>query len=294
MASFDAPTTHDRTDRRADPVDLYLDLLKKCLTRSVGPDPYRPIDPMHQTWKRALYVAHLPVKRALGAIGVELVRRIDGDPALQEVGIDLPAQAETMIGMRRLDNLQACVEDVLARDVPGDLLEAGVWRGGASIFMRGVLEAHGDLHRTVWLADSFAGLPPPDVERYPSDAGDTFSRNPHLAVSLEEVQENFRRYGLLDERVRFLKGWFHETLRNAPVERLAVLRLDGDMYGSTLETLDALYDKVSPGGYVIVDDYYAVPEGAGRATDDFRAERGITEELVKIDWAGAYWQRLPA
>src|SRR4051794_17841995 len=116
MASFDAPTTHDRAGRRADPGDLYLDLLKKCLTRSIGPDPYRPIDPMRKSWKRGLYVAHLPVKHALGAFGIELVRRLDGDPGVQEEGTDLPAQAETMIGMRRLDNLQACIEDVLEHD----------------------------------------------------------------------------------------------------------------------------------------------------------------------------------
>lgn len=73
--------------------------------------------------------------------------------------------------------------------------------------------------------------------------------------SLEEVQENFRRYNLLDDQVQFLKGWFCDTLPTAPIEKLAVLRLDGDLYESIMDGLNALYDKVSPGGFIIVDDY---------------------------------------
>jgi len=275
---------------RTDAAELYLDLLKRCLTRTLHEDPYRRIDPMRRTWKRAGYRAYLPLHKALSRAGVELVRVVGANG--RSDGRDVPALAETMVGLERLDNLHACIRGVLEQNVPGDLLEAGVWRGGASIFMRAALEAYGDEERVVWAADSFAGLPPPDADRYPDDQGDTFYRNPHLAISVEEVAENFQRYGLLDERVRFLEGWFRDTLPHAPVDRVAVLRLDGDMYESTIVALEALYDKVLPGGYVIVDDYFAVPTGAGRATDDFRRARGIEEELVRIDWAGAYWKRL--
>ena len=277
-------------DKSNDASELYLDLLKRCLTRTLHFDPYQRIDPMRGTWKRRLYLLHLPLRKSLARFSVEIVRvarpggRIDGR--------DFPAQAETMIGLKRLDNLHSCIRDVLEQGVPGDLLEAGVWRGGASIFMRAALEAYGDDERLVWAADSFQGLPAPDSENYPSDDKDTFYQNPHLAVSLDEVRTNFRRYGLLDERVQFLPGWFRETLSRAPVERIAVLRLDGDMYESTFVALEALYDKVTVGGYVIVDDYFAVPKGAGRATDDFRHQRDIQEELVRIDWGGAYWKRL--
>jgi O-methyltransferase len=276
-----------------DAAELYLDLLKRCLTRTLHPDPYQQIDPLHGTWKRLLYVAHLPLKRALAAVGVELVRHVD-PTATRSDGRDHPAQAETMIGLKRLDNLDECISDVIKRRVSGDLLEAGVWRGGAAIFMRAALRAYGGEDRLVWAADSFRGLPPPDLERYPSDrGGDVFFRNPHLAISLEEVKGNFRRYGLLDERVRFLPGWFRDTLPAAPIERLAVLRLDGDLYESTIAALEALYDKVSPGGYVIVDDYFAVPTGAGKATDDFRRARGIKDQLVRIDRDGVFWKRRP-
>lgn len=233
--------------------ELYLDLLKKCLTRV-----------------------------AFGEEGL--------DPEVRQEGRDWPAEAETMIGLRRLDNLQECVESVLEAGTPGDLIECGVWRGGATILMRAVLKAFGDTERTVWVADSFEGLPRPDPERYPADAESSLWRFDELAVSEAEVRVNFARYGLLDEQVRFLKGWFRDTLPRAPIEQLAVLRLDGDMYESTIIALESLYPKVTPGGFVIVDDYGAVA-GCRAAVDDFRGRFGIAEPLVDIDWTGVFWQR---
>jgi hypothetical protein len=173
-----------------------------------------------------------------------------------------------MIGMPRLDNLQYCVETVLADDVPGDLIETGVWRGGASIFMRGVLKAHGVTDRTVWVCDSFEGLPPSDREKYPKETDMDLSPYEALAVSLERVQANFGRYGLLDDQVRFLKGWFKDTLPTAPVNALAVMRLDGDLYESTMDALVALWPKLSPGGFVIIDDFNAL-QCCNDAVDDF-------------------------
>jgi O-methyltransferase len=195
-----------------------------------------------------------------------------------------------MIGMVRSRHLVDCVKRVLLEGVEGDLLEAGVWRGGASILMRGVLEALGDCTRNVWLADSFEGLPKPDPERYPADEGDDLWSFEELAVSVDEVKANFARYGLLDERVRFLKGWFEDTLPVAPVESLALLRVDGDLYSSTTQALNAMYPKLSVGGYCIVDDYGAVP-ACREAVEDFRKEQGIDEPIEKIDWTGVAWRR---
>jgi O-methyltransferase len=172
--------------------------------------------------------------------------------------------------------------DVLAEGVPGDLVETGVWRGGTTIFMRAILKVHGVDDRTVWVADSFAGLPRPNAVRYPRDEGDKLHTFPHLAVSLERVRENFRRYGLLDEQVRFLEGWFRDTL--------PVLRLDGDLYESTMQALECLYDKLSVGGYVIIDDYGNVA-GCRQAVHDFRTARALKDPIRPIDWAGAYWRR---
>ncbi len=195
-----------------------------------------------------------------------------------------------MIGLKRLDNLQFCVDDVLTNAIPGDLIETGVWQGGATIFMRAILKAHGVTDRRVWVADSFAGLPRPNAMKYPHDSGDRHHTYKELAVSVEQVMANFERYGLLDEQVCFLKGWFRDTLPKAPIEKLAVIRLDGDMYESTMDGLVNLYPKLSPGGYIIIDDYGAIP-ACRRAVTAYRKSHRISEEIRRVDWTGAYWRR---
>jgi len=200
-----------------------------------------------------------------------------------------PKSAHSMLSLQRLDNIQFCIEQVLQDRVPGDVIETGVWRGGATIFMRAVLKAYAVENRTVWVADSFEGLPLPRPE-YPADAQSPFHTFEELAISLEQVTENFRKYDLLDEQVRFLKGWFSETLPDCPIERLAVLRLDGDMYESTMVALTHLYPKLSVGGYLIVDDYGAVP-ACKSAVHDFRDRQRIAEPMIEIDWTGIYWRK---
>jgi O-methyltransferase len=271
--------------------ELYLELLKKCLTRSVFGEEFHLVDDPRQGPASLLGHVYRPIRKLLARRNLVLVQRVD--QAQREQGMNVwPTSAETMLGQARLDNVQQCVEAVLRDDVPGDLLEAGVWRGGAAILMRGVLAAHGDTERTVWVADSFRGLPPPDPERYPADAGDSHWTFPQLAIPVEEVQGNFARYGLRDERVRFLEGWFKDTLRDAPIERLSVLRIDADMYESTMDALAALYAKVSVGGYVIIDDYLNEGlSGCRQAVDDFRAAYGSTEEIHAVDWTAAYWRK---
>ena len=154
----------------------------------------------------------------------------------------------------------------------------------------GGLLAHAITARTVWVADWFAGLPKPDVEKYPDDRGDRHHTYANLAVSCADVEENFRRHGLLDEQVKFLAGWFKDTLPGAPIGKLAMARLDGDMYESTLDAIGSLYPKLSVGGYLIVDDYHAVP-ACKKAIHDFRRREGISEEVKAIDWTGVYWRR---
>ena len=243
---------------------LYLDLLKKCLLGMIYQDP--PIS-----------------APAIGGYATKsYIKKI------REFGRDLPSQAHSMIGLRRMNNLQTCIEQVLADNVAGDLIETGVWRGGATIFMRGVLKAWGVIDRTVWVADSFAGLPAPDGERYPMDAVWEPSAG-GIAVTLETVRQNFARYGLLDDQVRFLKGWFKDTLPGAPITQIAVLRLDGDYYESTRDALTHLYPRLVPGGFVIVDDFNF--ETCRQAVHDYRAAAGINEPILDIDGNGVYWRR---
>jgi O-methyltransferase len=273
------------------PAALYLDLMKTCLSGSLHEETYRPLAPAKGGLVQSLKgVAGSTLKALVQPLGLEVVKRVRTDAAKREEGKDWPAQAETMIGRKRLDNVQMCIENVLKDNVPGDLIECGVWRGGGTIFMKALLAAHGDAARTVWVADSFEGLPPPDAARFKADAGDTHHTYTQLAVSREQVQANFHRYGLLDDRVKFIKGWFKDTLATAPIDKLSVLRADGDMYESTIQILDALYPKLSVGGYCIIDDYGAVP-ACKQATEDYRAKHGITEPVHVIDWTGVWWRR---
>lgn len=245
------------------PVDRYLDLIKNVLTNTIYEDP-----PIPASW--ATDTAYDEINRRLG--------------------VDWPSVAHSMIGLRRMDNLQECVERVIADGVPGDLIETGVWRGGACILMRAVLAARGVTDRLVWVADSFQGMPVADAASHPGDRElATHRHNDVIAVDLETVRRNFARYGLLDEQVRFLPGWFHETLPGAPIEALAVLRLDSDLYDSTVLTLEHLYPKLSEGGYVIVDDYH-IPV-CRKAVHDWRADHGVTDEIKDIDGLGAFWRR---
>jgi hypothetical protein len=195
----------------------------------------------------------------------------------------------TMIGRKRLDNIHTLLDRIIDGKIPGDLIETGVWRGGATIFMRGYLAAHGITDRRVWVADSFAGLPVPSASQ---DLGHDFSASvfPILAIPRAEVEELFARYDLLDDHVKFLEGWFKDTLPTAPIPRLALIRLDGDLYESTRDALVHLYHKLSPGGFVIVDDYNDF-EPCRRAVDEFREKVGERAPLEKIDWSAVYWRK---
>jgi len=261
----------------------YLHLLKKTLIRM------------------PLTAADIEMRSQVTGLGEARLQEIDrwieicraggndeaGDPLIRSTGRDWPSTAESMIGLFRMDNLHACVLDVLQRGVPGDLIETGVWRGGVTIFMRAVLEALGVPDRRVWVADSFAGYTPPDPA-FPADQGDPHCQYRELVVAQDTVQHNFARYGLLDERVVFVPGWFRDTLPALPVDRLAVLRIDADMYESTSLALRTLYPKVSSGGYVIVDDYNWGP--CRLAVDEFRQKHGIADPLSRIDWTGVMWK----
>ncbi len=155
--------------------------------------------------------------------------------------------------------------------------------------MRGILAAYGDRKRRVYVADSFAGLPPPNPERFPEDAKSTLHDFDALAASLDEVRDNFRRYNLLDDQVQFAEGWFRDTLPALADRRWAVIRLDGDMYESTMDGLTNLYDGLSPGGYLIIDDF-SVPS-CRAAVEDYRREHRITDEIQEIDWTGVFWRK---
>ena len=214
--------------------------------------------------------------------GEELKRRV--------VGQDWPLNGLTMVGLDRLDDLQRCVESVIADGVEGDLIEAGTWRGGSSILMRATLDTLGATDRKVWLADSFQGFPAPDEDGFPEDPKlDPLSGIDYLAARLEDVRSYFARFGL-EDGLEFVPGFFENTLPELRGQRWAIARLDGDTYKATWLSLEALYSGLARGGYMVVDDYGYI-EACRRAVNDFRDEHGITEPLEEIDWNGARWRR---
>lgn len=265
---------------------MYLDLLRKYLTRYGEGELASVRASNHPLIKRIVNI--------LARWDIELVRVLPFDERKRELGLDWPAAAETMIGMQRLTSLQHCVETVLAEDIPGDLVECGVWRGGSCILMRAVLAVYEDEERRVWLADSFAGVPPPDKENYIADENLRLDLCADvLAVPETTVKANFKRYGLLDDRVRFLAGWFKDTLPTAPIDQIALLRLDGDLYESTIQALDALYPRLSPGAFCIIDDYHPIP-ACRQAVTNYRERHGISAEITEIDGSGVFWRKQPS
>jgi len=262
--------------------DDYLQLLKGAVSHTL----YAEVDGGIHYRRNLAARGLLALLRRYGITPVRTGARAASDRAQ---GRDWPVFAQTMIGTARLDSLQACVEDVVRSGVPGDLVEAGVWRGGASIFMRGILKARGSNDRLVWACDSFAGLPEPDPA-FPADAGgEPWHEFEHLSVGLEQVQANFARYGLLDDHVRFAKGWFKDTLPELSGRTWALIRLDSDMYASTMDALAHLYPRLSPGGYLVIDDYSV--DACRQAVHDYREAHGVREPIQAIDWTGAFWQR---
>ena len=264
--------------------DRYLDLVAACVTGSIHPQQFYPLRFRRGSW-RAMLLS--PVAAVLRTKHFYLFRK---QPSASTWRV-WPESVLTMIGPGGIANIRMCLERVLQDDIPGDFLEAGVWRGGACIFAKAFLDASGS-EKKVWVADSFQGVPPPNTAEFPADAGDKLYRTPELAVSFDEVVVNFTRFGLLDDRVKFLKGWFRDTLPSAPIDKLAVLRLDGDLYESTWDTLTSLYSKLSPGGYCIIDDYHDLP-ACTQAVEDFRAKHGIADEIHPIDESseGCYWRK---
>jgi O-methyltransferase len=242
-------------------IDNYLSLMERCLTGTIYEDA------------------------PLSALGQK-----NYDAELREYGWDWPSNAHTMIGVKRLHNVRFLLEQCLAKKIPGDFVETGVWRGGACILAKAVLSAHNIHDRKVWLADSFEGLPAPNAELYPADTGDKFHTFKELVVDLDTVRNNFKKYGLLDDNVQFLKGWFSNTLPKAPITSIAVLRLDGDMYESTIDALNSLYPKVSHLGYIVVDDYHVVP-ACKTAVHDYLSKHSISAQLQEIDGVGVFWQK---
>lgn len=277
-------------------IETYLELLKKVILNEIYLDNELRIQYLGEQLlsKRKLFqkasinyqtlhhiTSAFPEKHSALQEGRKLGKHLENN-------IQHLVYAHSMIGRKRMDNIHDCLNLIIENNIAGDLIECGVWQGGSTILMNGFLKAHDIKNRRVWVADSFEGLPKPSREE---DKLMDVSKDvvPGLAVSLEQVKANFEKYDLLDDNIHFLKGWFKDTLHQAPIQKLALLRLDGDLYESTMDILNALYTKVVSGGFIIVDDYELTP--CKKAITDFRAQQQITDPIIPIDWMGIYWQK---
>lgn len=202
----------------------------------------------------------------------------------------LSPRALTMCGEQNINIVLEAMKNIEREKIPGDFIETGVWRGGMPIIMRAFLQSVGNKDRKVWVADSFKGLPD-DLED-PNDKAAHQLLEPlkHLAAKREDVESAFDFFGLKDEQVIFLEGWFKDTLKAIPQKSFALIRLDGDYYESTRDAVAALYPKLSPGGYIIIDDYN-LPLGCKRAIDEYRTENKISDEIIDINSQSVYWRK---
>lgn len=187
----------------------------------------------------------------------------------------------TLIGPDGLNNIEYLLRKVKDENIKGDFVETGAWKGGACIFARGIMNELG-IKGKVYVCDSYKGLPVPDVECYPVDRGDDHHSIDDLRISKKDVEDNFKKFNLL-ENVIFVEGWFKDTLPELKkeIKNISILRLDGDMYQSTMEALENLYPLVSVGGYIIIDDYLLWR--AKRALDDFMKKYDITSTIEYVD-----------
>lgn len=258
-------------------INIKLDYLKRILTDTLN-------DSLYLDFFNNGYPSESTMSEAMATLP------IDKDSMY---GLKWPIRAHTMIGIKRLNNLHNMLDYIRKNNIEGDLIETGVWRGGATIFMKCYLDFY-QINKKVFVCDSFEGLPPPDIEKYPQDTGDNHHTFEKLKISLDTVKSNFQSYGVLDDNVIFIKGWFSDTLpNNNQIKNLAILRFDGDMYGSTIDVFNNLYDKVVSGGIIIIDDY-CLPN-CKKAVSDFRKDRNINNPLIKIDneaiYSAVYWKK---
>ena len=217
-----------------------------------------------------------------------VMKNVVSSPILEarRVGRDWPQRAHTMVGCERLSNLQKCLDFIRENDIAGDFIETGVWRGGACIFVKKYLDMFG-MKRKVFVADSFKGLPPPECQQ---DEGANYHLYTELAISLESVSNNFKQYGCLDDNVVFIEGWFKDTLpNNNKIEKLSILRMDGDMYKSTMDVFETCYHKLSEGGFCIIDDW-CIPD-CREAVEDWWKLLGKQPQYIDIDGSSIYWQK---
>ncbi len=201
--------------------------------------------------------------------------------------MDARARPMTLLSKGQLDLIEKCALKIEEMNVPGDYIEAGVWRGGAIIFMRALMKAYGIEQRKIIAADSFSGIPQNQVFRH--DPVDNWVDR--WEASLDEVNGNIARFGLLDDRIEMLSGLFSDSLPSLSGRSFALIRLDSDAHDSVMASLEHLYPALSPGGIIIVDDWHLV--GCRFAVNAYRKKHNISDEIC-VEAGNGYWTKTSA
>jgi O-methyltransferase len=224
---------------------------------------------------------------------------IAGLPSWERASAFFHARRYTMTSAKRCRALWRICEEAITDKVVGSFVECGVWRGGSAGLMGKVIQnraAGRDLH----LFDSFQGLPEPtpidgsDASVYSGDrASGQLAPIGQCVADYQSVRNYLtEELGLPATMIHFHVGWFQDTVPkdSTTLGPIAVLRLDGDWYESTRICLEHLYPLISPGGIVILDDYYYW-EGCSKATDEYRVQMHIDAPLKRIDATACYWKK---
>ena len=280
---FDSPICRfysgGQMDAKMPARDLYVELLKSAITYALfKPDAQLPPSP-----------TELSEAQEAAAQASDKFSELAAETANQEACSMLFAPPEHVVKLNRSNTPRSCADAAI-----GDRQSSSLRRNrperrnyrrshGMRRIARGTVHlcarsAQGARRRpTASVGGRFIeGLPVPDPRKNLCDAicHELLGSANHLSISLEEVKDIFRRYGLLDEQVQFVPGYFDKTLPTVPVKSLAILRIDADYYESTVPCLENLYPKLAVGGFLILDDY-GLPLGERRAVDEYRTSMAL-------------------
>jgi len=202
-----------------------------------------------------------------------------------ETRITKLVRPDTLVGPERLHNLYVLAKRAENENIPGDFLECGVCNGGtAALLARFATRSR--LNRTMWLLDSFQGMPVTTTE-------DGEAAKAHIGKEVGDIQRVkrvLRRVGADMSRVRIVPGWFQDTFPTVSSSQIALLNIDADWYESVKLCLDTFYDRVVRGGFISFDDYGHWP-GCRKAVDEFFAVRRLPYKLQQVDYTAHWFQK---
>jgi O-methyltransferase len=194
----------------------------------------------------------------------------------------------SMCAYNEIKQTQDLLVDVINNNIEGSLVETGVWRGGIGMWMQAILKYY-NVRKDIWLFDMFGLFPEPihEKDKYINNIIKFLFANP---PTVDDVRNNFRKMDLLDSNIKFVVGEFKNTVPVSKINNIALLRLDGDHYDSTMIVLENYYWNISKGGYCIIDDYNNEHIACRNAVDEFRLKHSINNKIIDTHGGSVYWQ----